>query len=300
MKAIIVGNNGRASMREVLRLLDNDIILFTKKDNNSWTRQSKTTTRTSCSEPTFSGSDIILKWGNSIPVSIGNATYYNRGFASNNASNKLEARLLFEENNIATPRTYATIDQVQGYPVVIRPIKHKAGKYFYIAHNRAELSRVINSKKSLVSGYYMSEIYAKTREFRLHCAFGKVLVMKEKPPPSDLSQVAWNFAINEEAWSTIDRQNYDTAMCKLALCAIDVVGLDIGAVDIMSYPSSRDNRLHVVCEINTAPSLTPYLAEKYSMLFNRIFSNKPIEKWNYQKLTKGQSMSWKNFQLMER
>jgi len=299
MKAIILGTNGKESIREALRRINNpDVYVFRKLKDGRWLRdhlKGEAIKTAFVNKPSFNKGDTILKWGNSIPVNTGDCIYYNNGLAVNNASNKLEARFLMEEAGIDVPYTCGLIEHVKAYPVIVRPIKHRAGKYFYIAQGEGELRHFVKHRPSLKNGYYMQEIFDKDREFRLHCAFGKVLVMKEKPAPPDKKTVAWNFAINEEAWTTIDRKDYDAAMCKLALESMDAIGLDIGAVDVMSK-----GKEHVICEINTSPSLTDYLADKYAMLFNKIFkSTGKLENFDYKKFTDGKSFAWKNFQLNE-
>jgi hypothetical protein len=305
MNAIIVGKNGVASMKQLVKLInDIEIFLFIKRETSrgiEWKRISSLDPDrpVSCDQPSFDNNDTVIKWGNSIPLSISNNDlYYNKGMAINNASNKLESRLIFEESNIACPRTYVSVDSILQYPTVIRPVKHRAGKSFYIANSFSEAKHIVSTKKDLSKGYYASDIYPKTREFRVHCALGKILVIKEKPAPKDKSIVAWNFAINEEEWTTIPRKDYVKDICLLSLQAMDSIGLDIGAVDIMSYPSIEGFTPHVVCEINTAPSLTPYLAEKYASLFSKIFkTTSRIEKWEYQSYKEGMSFCWKNFQM---
>jgi D-alanine-D-alanine ligase-like ATP-grasp enzyme len=184
------------------------------------------------------------------------------------------------------------------WPVITRPNKHHAGKNFFVSYSKKELEQNIRFAGGLDNSY-TSGFYPKGREVRVHCAFGKVLLIKEKPAPEDKNTIAWNFAVNEEAWSTIDRKDYDPGLCKLALMSMKAIDLDIGAVDIMFEPIKPGFPQYVVCEINTAPSLTPYLAEKYAMLFDKIFTSGIPEYWDYTKFKKGDSFAWKNFQLQQ-
>jgi hypothetical protein len=301
MKAIIIGKNGKSSIRAVLsHLSDLNVFLYVKSNKGVWaveTLKNGHLRHNKVDQPVFGSGDTIIKWGNSIPVTTGSSIYYGNGIGVMNASNKLEARMLFKEENVECPYTFVRLSDRKDFPVIIRPLRHRAGKIFHVANNDTELSSIVRNRFGNKE-YYCSSFYPKTREFRLHCAFGKILVTKEKPAPSNKSMIAWNYALNEDAWTTIDRKDYDINMGKLALRAMDALGLDIGAVDVMSYPTNKSMPEHTICEINTAPSLTPYLAEKYAMLFRKLFtSEEKIEKWNYQKFEIGKSLSWKNCQL---
>jgi hypothetical protein len=68
----------------------------------------------------------------------------------------------------------------------------------------------------------------------------------------------------------------------------------------MSYPAKLDYPEHVVAEINTAPSYTPYLISKYGAYFDKLFRTKgKLEPWDYTKFKKATSLGWKNKQLEE-
>ncbi len=70
-------------------------------------------------------------------------------------------------------------------------------------------------------------------------------------------------------WSEIPRH-----LCPLAVDAVKIIELDFGAVDIMGYP--EDSRLprFSICEINTAPRLEGYTAERYAQYFDWLIDGK--------------------------
>ena len=308
MNAIIVGANGRPSILDMMRTFDFDseVVMYTylrsrRKNKTIW--QSYTnlkhglTHKRGISEPSFNTGDKVIMWGTRVQIELGNAIVYNHPKVSNNASNKKIAREIFEEKDIAAPKLIKHNELYKApYPVIIRKDRHRAGIEFYIANNDLEATTIVSKLNG--AEYYISEIYPKTAEYRVHCASGKALLVKQKPSPEDKSVVAWNFHQNQLPWSTIDRAKYDFDMVSLSLKAIDALGLDYGAVDIMSEPSRDGFPKHVVVEVNTAPSYTPYLISKYGAYFNKIFSESTkLEAWDHSKFKKGKSLSWKNKQL---
>jgi glutathione synthase/RimK-type ligase-like ATP-grasp enzyme len=304
MNAIIVGLNGRPSILDLLFTyhFKNDVTVFSNfvnKSNNkifwkSYTGKEKSKV---IDEPVFHKGDKIIRWGDRIQLSTNGAIVYNTNEALNNASNKKLSREIMEKAGVSVPILIPDNEMYKSnYPVVVRPARHHAGNEFYVVNNDNDL---INITRRLGSGnYYISQVYPKTEEYRIHCACGKVLLLKRKPEPDNKNEIAWNFAINEKPWTTIERREYSPTMVKLALDAVKSLGLDFGAVDIMSKPTDKTLPTHVVLEVNTAPSFTPYLIEKYGLLFDKIFSSPTkIEHWDYTKFSQGKSLSWKNKQL---
>lgn len=289
---VIVSQYGLQSIRDTIIKMSQPVSLLVKK-NNGWYMANKNNLKLQrTTEPIFNSSDIVVRWGNSIPLN-GNFISYNSSRATSLASNKKEFREIMLENEIPIPTPYH-LDK-NNWPVVVRPTHHHAGKNFHVANNHNEVNRFFRLYNNLA---YASEVYPKQREVRVHCASGKVLLIKEKPSPADINTIAWNFSINEEAWTTIDRKDYDPNICLLALKAMSAIQLDIGAVDVMFDPIDVSLPKYVVCEINTSPSLTEYLSLKYALYFDHIFNNnQKIENWDFLKWKKGYSFVWKNEQL---
>jgi hypothetical protein len=288
---VILAQYGLSSMRDTISKMGQPVTLIVKRKDGGWASQSKGGTLKSISEPRFTSGDKVVRWGNSLGLS-GSFIGYNTPDAVAFSSDKGRFREKMMENEIPIPTPYHK--DTKNWPIVVRPLHHHAGQHFHIVKNVNELKAV----QAKLGQSYASEVYPKQREVRVHCCSGKVLLIKEKPAPSDKNTIAWNFAINEEAWTTVDRSNYDPMLCKIALDAMSAIKLDIGAVDMMFDPIDKSKAKYVVCEINTAPSLTEYLSTKYAQYFDYIFS-KPtkVDNWDYSKLKEGKSFSWKNEQL---
>jgi len=117
-------------------------------------------------------------------------------------------------------------------------------------------------------GYYFSLYYKKTHEYRVHVAFGKAIGMvqkkrmgKAKLQENGLDKAdpyirshsrGWVFAYNNLYGTASER----TTIKNLCVKAVEAVGLDFGAVDVMTI-FDEDKELHSIkiCEINTAPGL---------------------------------------------
>ena len=306
MNAIIVGPNGRPSILEMLLTYDfkNEVDVFTHYTKNNGNRtwfhynSKKPDVITMPGEPSFSKDDKVVFWGTRVPLKANSAIVYNHPENLNNASNKGLARALFHEAGIPIPMliNYEEANDAN-YPLILRRNHHRGGMFFFVVNNKEELDAAI-SKHIKGDDFYISEIYPKTAEYRVHCASGKALLVKQKPTPDNPKEIAWNFHINEKPWKTIDRKDYDPDMIKIALDAVEQLGLDFGAVDIMSKPSAKGFPPHVVIEVNTAPSYTPYLISKYGAYFDMLFGMKEkASHWNYKGFKKGISLAWKNEQL---
>ena len=299
MNYILVGPDGRPSMYELLENYNfkNDISLITHREikNNQiiWSHKGKWVKRLIVDD-----ADILIRWGDRSIIPFIPKIEYNGHRGLSNASNKKMARELMFKAKVPVPTPISHLKPFErNKPVVIRPLHHRGGNDFVVIREDEVLQRFINDNN--MDNYYISEVYEKTREYRVHCALGKVLLIKEKPKPENLDTVAWNFEVNELPWTTINRKDYDIEMCKIALSAIKAVGLDFGAVDIMAEPKDKKQPKYAVLEVNTAPSMTPYLIEKYGMLFDMMLSSpkEKIKDFDTSGFKKGNSFAWKNFQL---
>jgi glutathione synthase/RimK-type ligase-like ATP-grasp enzyme len=307
MNAIIVGVNGRPSIIQLLKMykFDSPVTVFSqyhKKNGEELWKQIEMMSDgyigiRPVKRPSFKNGDKVIFWGSRAQLNTGGAIVYNAPEKLAHASKKGLARKILKEKKLAIPKTEFSVDAAMRnltFPMIVRPESHRAGKDFYVCNTRDELTR---SFKKVKNGY-ISEFYPKQKEYRIHTASGKALLVKQKPEPDDKTEIAWNFAQNEKPWTTIDRKDYDIEMLKLAIEAIKVLELDFGAVDIMAFPTKRNLPKYVITEVNTAPSYTPYLIEKYGAYFNKLFSlGKKMDVFDTSKFKKGKSFSWKNFQL---
>lgn len=103
--------------------------------------------------------------------------------------------------------------------------------------------------------------FRKNAEYRVHVAFGKVILIQQKKRQNDREQSdvealvrthanGWIFACNDLA---CDDRNYRDSLCGIATRSAAAVGANHCAVDILV--SHSDGNLMRVVEVNSAPAL---------------------------------------------
>lgn len=197
------------------------------------------------------------------------------------ASNKLKSRKVLKQNHIPVPKTYST-NELENlaystnsheivYPLIRRSIKHHGGNGVEIINNEREL------KESFYNGrgeHYYSEFYPKSKEYRVHIASGKAIIVAEKVVSEEnQSEYIWNLNNNGvcEEFNTLRWSEYHDIeeIIKVASLSTKALNLDYGAVDVVAYPTERKQQLPPVAtlEVNTAPRLEEYGISRYVQYF---------------------------------
>lgn len=107
--------------------------------------------------------------------------------------------------------------------------------------------------------------FRKDAEYRVHVAFGEVILIQQKRKRDGAQQEGeqalirthangWVFTVND---LSCDIRNYRTNLVALALSAANAVGAGHCAVDILARHGDVNNAVHnmIVCEINSCPAL---------------------------------------------
>jgi glutathione synthase/RimK-type ligase-like ATP-grasp enzyme len=152
------------------------------------------------------------------------------------ASNKRLALEVMRDNGVPCPANVA------GVPCVARPDKHRAGQAFYLCQT---IDDVIYAEEQ--GATHLMEYIEAGREFRVHVAFGKSIKLAEKIGGNSIIR---NFSHGSTFMYPNDF-NHKKTLRKIARQAVDCLGLDFGAVDIIW----RDKKFYVL-EVNTSPGLT--------------------------------------------
>lgn len=237
--------------------------------------------------------DILIRWGNRVSIPTNNNTItYNCMDAIKNATDKKLSRQLFMQKDVRTARlvTPDTVTPNQ-FPVIARPFVHSKGRNFVVLTDMVDFR---NHYNRLNNEWYYSEFINKEREFRVHCAHGKVLAVMEKPAGVG---IAWNRARNHEAFVRIYQNSYIKDVCLQALNAMKAVGLDFGGVDVLY----KGDKAYVI-EVNTSPTLnsSEYVSARYAKYFDWLHrSNKRRPHWDYTKYKKAKSFAWLEGQLSD-
>jgi glutathione synthase/RimK-type ligase-like ATP-grasp enzyme len=306
-KIILVGIHGRPSLKNTYSKMENkDTILYVRrritKKNKEWFRKytngvSDRFEKKKILDVSFKNS-IIVRWGNAIQIDNDNSCIvYNEAKAISLASNKKKSREVFIEKGIKTPRLVNPNSSNINYPVIARPSTHAKGSNFVTLNNLDEFRR--HYDVNYRNGWYYSEFIDKVREFRIHCAHGKILNYLEKPNPKNGS-IAWNRARNGgEAFENVKWADYNMACGTEAIRATFALGLDFAGIDVML---DKDGNAWVL-EANTSPTLnsSEYSMQRYSMYFDWLFrSNTKRKHWDIANFKKPQSLAWKNYQLLDK
>ena len=289
MNSIYVSRNGKDTVSTITEGIDVTVnALFHKKNGSKFWKEDGV--RISSPKDSF----IRINWAYSGAGASSEVTY-NKGGAITLSSDKARARTVLMEAGIKVPETYilGKVLDNKNYPLVARTRKHQAGQGFLVVNNDDELYDAIKA-----GFYYYSKLYNKEREFRVHVAHGKVLVYQEKTPVSESSrdEVIWNHANGEFTFETVSWEDYDVLICKESVAAVKALGLDYGAVDIMT--SSTEENSVSITEVNTSPALSDYSGERYKKYFKWLLRSDTTREWfDSSEFTKGRSFAFKNFQL---
>lgn len=110
----------------------------------------------------------------------------------------------------------------------------------------------------------------KKKEFRVHVFDNEVIFVQEKRRRRDIPDDQVNWQIRNHSNGFIFAHNdleYDDVMLSSSIDAVNALGLDFGAVDIIY--NQRENKYYVL-EVNTAPGLTGETLRVYADKFMNI------------------------------
>lgn len=300
-KIIYVNKVGRPSMKNVFRDIP-DSELFIKSslfDGFVHRHNGKKTKMRGLEKPDFRGETTVISWGSRAPILTDEKTIiYNDNEAIKRVSSKGECRRFLRENNVPIPVTYfpdENFDNIK-FPAICRPEFHGRARAFFICHNFKDIENAL--KRGCT---YISELYPKTEEYRVHILNLKVLACLRKPPPRDKNVIPWNKAVNNEPFVLVKPSEWNPAVIKTALNFCLKTQLSFGGIDLMcgagdGYPPA------VVCEGNVSPTInsSPFVTSRYIKAFKWLFaSDKKRESWNPNSFMKIESLYWKSFQLEE-
>lgn len=207
----------------------------------------------------------IINWGNgSLPDDYFFCNIINEPDAVNKAGNKL---LTFEclsgEGDINIPDYTKDYETAQdwlnsGSKVVCRTQLRGHSGQGIVLHSRGE---------ELTEAPLYVKYVPKTQEYRVHVAFGEVVDQQRKARRHETPDEDVNWQIrNHDNGFIFMREGVDLPQRALyqALMAVDQLGLDFGAVDLI-YNERQDT--YYVLEINTAPGLTGTTLDNYVEVF---------------------------------
>jgi len=255
--------HGAPSIAKIIPQMMQPIMVVAKKSRNHWVKFSKDIPEWETiehPEETLRDGTPVINWGNRI-FDSDDMFKVNSPSAIRNAVNKPHCRILLQKNGISVP--YTTLDPNElEYPYIARPQTHYAGQHFHFVC--CDMAKEYMPENR--DGWYYSKVFPKTREYRVHVAHNRVLMIHEK---TSSNQGELN-PRHDSSWEYIGWDRYNPDMCTMCIDAMNVVNLDYGAIDVMF----NDNDC-VITEINTNPdvSFSPYMSKKYANYFDWLIRN---------------------------
>jgi predicted ATP-grasp superfamily ATP-dependent carboligase len=279
-KVILTGQHGRPSMKKVYSLMSSAVLVERIKVFNNtgeevrryYTSFSNNDINCSVEENFFDvGNSILIRWGTRADLSAdASSIVYNSSNAIETAVNKKLSREIFSKSGVSAPMLIGPHSfEDQFLPVIARPSHHSEGADVELFYTEEEFN--VHYEKNR-EGWYYSQYLNKNREFRVHCAHGKVLAVLEKSKPMN-GNVVWNRSANETqpfklmSCDEIESQELGGVL-EEALKATDSVGLDMSGADVMLY-----NGKAYVVEVNTAQTLhtSEYVSLRWAAYFDWLF-----------------------------
>lgn len=215
----------------------------------------------------------VINWGNSeLPDTVNNANVINKPEAVKLATNK---RTFFEITHEAVRVPPFTTDQnvakqwiEEGKKVVIREkLTGSSGEGIVLLDGSDEFE-VYNHRRARLYVQYIP----KKDEFRIHVIGDKITDMQQKKRSRDVPDERVNYQIrNHHNGFIFAREGIEVPedVKTQALAAIQKIGLDFGAVDVIWNQHRQEA---YVLEVNCAPGLENTTADKYAAEFNDQFN----------------------------
>lgn len=179
-----------------------------------------------------------------------------------NATNKRRMRQLFAEHDVPTPVTWTPQEVLSfstnsyAWPLVGRPDNHSKGRGFWFCRNMNDVRRALRGTRTKRAATHFMEYIDAPREYRVHIFDGMSIRISEK--------IFHGTDGNHKLYTTGKPQHPIKHVRKAAKQAVEALGLDFGAVDILA----NDDECWVL-EVNAAPGLGGTLPRLYVENFNR-------------------------------
>ena len=175
---------------------------------------------------------LIVNWGRSDLIEFHRGSYAGEILNEKIILDKLKQHSLFEKAGISVPKVIALEGQI------LRTKEHRGGRDI-----------------KFLDKHYVMEWIEKEREYRVHVFGGKVIRVARKVPHGEAK--IWN---NENAHFKYELKTLPIGLKTLAVRAVEALGYDFGAVDIIM---DKNKKLYVL-EVNSAPGLdNPRTLEAY-------------------------------------
>lgn len=177
-----------------------------------------------------------------------------------NASNKRVMRGLFADHNVPAPKLMDEVGAIEavldGKAVIGRPDKHTKGRGLWRCDSIAQIRRSLKGTRRKKAATHFMEFVESDREYRVHVFKGNSIRISEK-------------VFNEDKTYTTGKPGDIKlrTVREAAKLAVEAVGLDFGAVDILARGTNNEEVF--VLEVNAAPGLGGSMPRLYAETFLR-------------------------------
>lgn len=214
------------------------------------------------------GRDFLINWGSGqLPYRENQfRKVFNEPRAIEHAANKLNSFIVFSADaQINIPRFWQQRNQIpdDAFPVVCRTIlRGHSGRGIVIANTREEL----------VNAPLYVEYIRKTEEYRVHIGRNEeqsiTIAVQRKARRTDFENPNWQVRNHDNGFNFVrEGVNPDPEVIRQAELAVQALGLDFGAVDIIwNYAQRRP----YVLEVNTACGLEGQTIQDYVNFFRQV------------------------------
>lgn len=215
------------------------------------------------SVPDIAFANQLVRWGSRVSRSDdgGFDRVLNSAEAIERASNKLESLHIMRDRGIPVPDfdtdAEALVERV-GYPILGRRTQHARGTDITLCLQRRDFRRQPRD-------YYVSYVPV-NREYRLHVAGGEVIRVQGKFLDVSEDYVPWMRNFSTGYRFRAPRRRVHNTRLESAIGAVEALGLDFGAVDLIV----ADNGSHYILEVNTSPSCSALTGAAYCSAFARM------------------------------
>lgn len=165
------------------------------------------------------------------------------------ASHKKNALRTFVDCGVPTPEvwdTYGAQEVIDEIPLIGRPNYHTKNSDFWYCETLSQVHDAIDDGAT-----HFLEYIKGAREFRVHIVAGQSIKISEKHKSYNIDTGGFE----EGSWTYPEQFRRKISLRHIAKDAVNALGLDFGAVDIL-YKKINGEPKFFVLEVNTAPCLT--------------------------------------------
>lgn len=214
--------------------------------------------------------DFNIQAGNNVPR-------LNRN--TNTATNKLEAFRAMCGAGINVPEYTSSLNIARRWVAMGHRVYCRTNLR---GHSGEDIVMADQDNLPIQAPLYTREV-VKRHEFRFHVVGGQVIDGVRKAFRADVAREDRDRTImNHAAGSVFIRSgrslteaHQDQELHQMCVRAVGAVGLDFGAVDVMSDSDGN----YYVLEVNTAPGLEATTLERYSNALQAIVNNEQVQSW---------------------